>query len=281
MAQAAPRTNTSPHPMFLGIINYIGEMSERPRYYAVDYARDNLQIDARPMRIEDLRGDNASLDEEGFALWEHKSAIKNFRDDDEVRRIYSGEIEKLILEVTGASKVLISPGGVLRFGEKSPEYGTRVNTRPARFAHVDYTPNSAPNLLRAQLEASGFKPRPGQRCEGFNIWRVISEPPQDVPLALCDLRTVAPSDYVAADAVFDAPGRPEFSFEGYVVKYNGKHRWCFFTDMTRAEVLIFRNYSSDSAHPTPVPHVAFDDLRVGPGVAPRASIETRAFAFFD
>jgi hypothetical protein len=51
--------------------------------------------------------------------------------------------------------------------------------------------------------------------------------------------------------------------------------------MTRDEVLIFRNYNSDPAWPTPVPHVAFDDLAVPKGTPPRASIETRAFAFFD
>jgi len=280
MAQAARRT-TAPHPMYLGVINYVAEMSERPRFYAVDYARDNLKIDARPMRIEDLRGDNASLDEEGFTLQPHKSAIKNFRDDNEVRGAYAGEIEKLIREITGATKVIVSPGGVLRFGERSPEYGTRVNTRPARFAHVDHTPKSAPELLKGQLQNAGYTPHPGQKIQGFNVWRVISEPPQDVPLALCDVRTVSSSDYLAADAVFDAPGQPEWGFESYVVKFNGKHRWCFFTDMTRDEVLIFRNYDSDRTKLAAVPHVAFDDLRVGPSVAPRASIETRAFALFD
>jgi hypothetical protein len=281
MAQGDPRTTSSPHPMVLGIINYVGPMSERARYYAVVYARDNLKIDARPMRIEDLRGDNASLDAEGFTLRPHKSAVKNFRDDEAVRRIYAGEIEKLILQVTGATQVLVSPGGVLRFSEKSPEFGTRVNTRPARFVHVDYTGNSAPGLLQAQLQAAGITLRPDRPYQGFNVWRVISEPPQDVPLALLDLRTLSAEDLVPADAVFDAPDRPEFSFEGYVVKYNPRHRWCYFSDMTRDEVLIFRNFNSDPARPTPLPHVAFDDLRVGPSVAPRASIETRAFAFFD
>jgi len=281
MAQAAQRASMGPHPMVLGTINYIGEMTERARYYAVDYSRDNLKIDGRPMRIEDLRGDNASLDQEGFTLEPHKSAIENFRDDAEVRRIYAGEIEKLLLEVTGASKVLISPGGILRFGEKSPEYGTRVNTRPARFAHVDFTPNSAPGLLEAQLKASGYTPKPGARYQGFNVWRVISEPPQDIPLALCDLRSTDPADFITADAVFDPPGQPEWSFEGYVIKYNPRHRWCFFSGMTRDEVLIFRNYNSDPVWPTPVPHVAFDDLRCPPTAPPRASIETRAFAFFE
>jgi hypothetical protein len=265
----------------LGVINYVAPTGERPRYYAVDYSRDNLKIDARPMRVTDLRGTNASLDAEGFTLAPHKSAIKNFRDDEEVRRTYATEIEQLIQEMTGATKVLLSAGGILRFGESSSEYGTRVNTRPARFVHVDYTEGAVPGLLQAQLDAAGFTPRPGQRYQGFNVWRVISEPPQDIPLALCDLRTLSSDDLMPADAVFDAPGRPEFSFEGYVVKYNPHHRWCFFSDMTRDEVLVFRNYNSDQSWPTPVPHVAFDDPTCRKGVPTRASIETRAFAFFD
>jgi len=235
------------------------------------------------MRIEDLRDKGASLDldKECFTLCRHVSTIRNFRDDEEVRRTYAGEIEKLIRELTGASKILVSPGGVLRFGERSPEFGTRVNTRPARFVHVDYTKNAVPGLLQSQFQAAGYAPRPDQRYQGFNVWRVISEPPQDVPLALCDLRSTAVDDFIAADAVFDAPGRPEWSFEGFVVKYNPHHRWCYFSGMTRNEVLIFRNYNSTQDPPTPVPHVAFDDPSCPVGVSPRASIETRAFAFFD
>jgi hypothetical protein len=41
-------------------------------------------------------------------------------------------------------------------------------------------------------------------------------PPQDVPLALCDARTLA-DDLIEADAVFDEEGKPEWSFEGLVV----------------------------------------------------------------
>lgn len=280
MAQRATAEPT-PQRTLLGVINYVSDTGERGRYYAVNYARDTIKIDARPMRVSDLRGVGASLDEEGFSLCPHKSAIKNFRDEEEVRRIYAGEIAQLITERTGAAKVIVSPGGILRFGERSPEYGTRVNTRPARFVHVDYTEKSAPGLLQAQLDAAGYTPKPGQRCQGFNVWRVISEPPQDVPLALCDLRTLEAGDLLTADAVFDAPDQPEYSFEGYIAKYNPAHRWCFFSGMTRDEALIFRNYNSDPSWPTPVPHVAFDDMTCPPSTPPRASIETRAFAFFD
>ena len=35
------------------------------------------------------------------------------------------------------------------------------------------------------------------------MWRALSPPPQDVPLALCDARTLAHADLIAADAVFE------------------------------------------------------------------------------
>ncbi len=114
----------------------------------------------------------------------------------------------------------------------------------------------------------------------YNIWRVISQPPQDVPLAVCDARTVTPADLIAADAIFDAPDRPEWSFEGIVVAHHPAHRWHWFSDMTRDEALVFKTNDSDRGRAHCVPHVAFDNPDAGPQVAPRASIEMRAIALW-
>jgi len=261
-------------------INYLGGMSVRPRFYAVEYSRDNLVIDGRAMPIRDARAAAPSLDREGFTLVPHRSGVADFRDTAVVQREYLPEIERLMLELTGAERILMTPGAVLRFGERSKEYGTRVNTRPARFVHVDYTPVSAPGLLQPLLDAAGVKLRPGQRYAGYNIWRVLSEPPQDVPLALCDARSLAPPDLVAGDAVFDAPGQPEWGFEAFLVRGNPAHRWSYFSNMTRDEALVFKAYDTDSARPVRVPHVAFDDPACPPEAAPRASVEVRCFALF-
>ena len=263
-------------------INYLDDMDIRPAFYATDYSRDNLKIKAETLPIHDARRvkEHASLDREGFVLKPHKSAVSNFRDQDEISRHYLPEIQQLMLEVTGAEHVIMSPRGVLRFGERSKDYGAGVNTRPARFVHVDYTGRSVPVLLDPLLDATGFRMREGQRFIGFNVWRALSEPPQDIPLSVCDARTVAAEDLVPADAIFDAPGAPEFSFEAYLVRYNPNHRWFYFPDMQLDEVLIFKAYDSDPAYPRRVPHVAFDDPGCPPEVPPRASIEVRGFAFF-
>lgn len=124
---------------------------------------------------------------------------------------------------------------------------------------------------------NGLSPR---RSAHYNIWRVITPPPQDVPLAVCDARTLAPEDLVLADAVFDAPDKPEWSFEGLLVHYSARHRWSYFSAMHRDEALVFKTHDSDLSQPHHVPHSAFDDPSCPAGAVPRGSIEMRAIAYW-
>ena len=264
-------------------IHYQGEMQEKPAYYATDYTRDRLALQSIPVEIHDRRSDAdpPQLDREGFMLARHQSPGINFLDEDAVGRTYVPEMGRLLAELTGASRVLMNPRAVLRFSERSDEYGSRMNTRPARFVHVDYSRNAIPILLPPLLEANGLQEPPGRYYAGFNLWRVLSPPPQDVPLCVCDMRSLSPDDLVAADAIFDAPGRPEFGFEGYLLHYNPAHRWSWYSDMHRDEALVFRSFDSRGKVTHCVPHVAFENPDCPPGAEPRASIEVRGFAFYD
>jgi hypothetical protein len=262
-----------------GVMNYTGAMSVRPRFHAVDHSRDNLALEPATVAIEDARhsADPPRLDREGFALVPHTTAVSNFRDADEVRRINAPEVERLIAELTGADAVVCNSPGVLRFGERSPESGKYVNSYPARFIHVDVSdPTGATFAERAKPAHLGNI----KRFAHYNVWRVLSPPPQDVPLAVCDARTVEPADLMGADAIFDGPNAPEWSFEGLVVHRNPRHRWVYFSGMTPDEVLVFKTNDSDPSEPHNVPHSAFDDPTCPPGVTPRASIEMRAIAFW-
>jgi hypothetical protein len=267
-------------PRIEGVINYVGPMDVRPQFFARDYSRDNLKIDGEPMPVADLRSrrGDTSLDAEGFRLVDHKSLVADFRDDAEVKSAYLEEVAALIGRVSGADKVLVSPSAILRFGERSGEYRRSFNSRPARFAHVDVTPESAPGLLKSALGPDAPWPR---RVVGYNIWRVISDPPQDVPLAVCDVRSIEVADRVRADAIFDPEEGPGFSFEAFLLKHNPAHRWTYFSGMTRDEALVFKNYDSETKDGGGVPHVAFDDPTCPEDAAPRASIEARGYALFD
>ncbi len=168
--------------------------------------------------------------------------------------------------------------GVLRFGEKSPLSGKLNNSFPARFIHIDSSDPTAKGF--AERSKPQDVDRPVRRYCHYNVWRVLSAPPQDVPLAVCDARSFTKKDLVEADAVFDVPGQPEWGFEGYVVRYDPGHRWVYWSNMTRDEALVFKTNESDPALAHHVPHSAFDDPGCPDGAEPRASIEMRACCYW-
>jgi hypothetical protein len=256
------------------VINYAARAGFRQRYYANDHSRDTVVIDAVPMPVADGRANPPSLEEEGFRLVSHRSRVGSFEDLAEVAALHPAEIVELLLAQTGADEVIVTAPGILRFSEASGRAGSRDNSMPARFAHVDSTSETSAGFAQRSLPEG----RKLARYAHFNVWRAITPPPQDVPLAVCDARSVTPDDLLVADAIFDPSGAPEWSFESWLVAHNPAHRWIWFPDMTRDEALIFR--TSDLTHGLPVPHVAFDDPLAGPDARPRASIEMRAVAYW-
>jgi hypothetical protein len=80
--------------------------------------------------------------------------------------------------------------------------------------------------------------------------------------------------------MFDRDGRVQWSFEALLLRYSPAHRWCFFSDMTPDEVLVFKRHDTDSREPSGVPHSAFSDPRAPADCAPRASVEMRTIAYW-
>jgi hypothetical protein len=240
-----------------GLVNYIGEMTQRPRYYANDHSRDLLNLNPRKILIEDARQrvKAPSLVHEGFELVAHTSEIKHFKESAEVARLYATETQQLLLEVTGADCVVIPGPGVLRFAEGSKDTGKYSNSLPARFVHIDISDATAEQFAHRSMPEG----RAMRRFAHYNVWRAWSAPPQDIPLTLCDARSVALADLICADAIFDVEDKPEWSFEGWVVRHSSRHRWSYFSGMTRDEALVFKTNDSDPAQPHCVPHSAFDD----------------------
>ncbi|MGA8705621.1 MAG: CmcJ/NvfI family oxidoreductase [Steroidobacteraceae bacterium] len=257
-------------------IAYVGRGVPRPRYYANDHSRDVLEMAPVQMEIRNARGNEATLEDLGFQLVSHRSAVSDFNDRAAAAAVYRQEIIQLIGALSGADQVQVNSPGILRFSERSARSGTLDNSRPARFAHVDISDSTAATFAERALPQG----RRLARSVHFNVWRVFSAPPQDVPLAVCDARSVRPRDLIAADAVFDAPGQPEWSFEGLVLAHAPTHRWHWYPDMHRGEALVFKTHDSDPASTHCVPHVAFDNPQCATGAAARASIEMRALALW-
>ena len=260
-------------------VPYAAAMSARPRFHANDASRDVLAIERLIMQVANARNANPppDLEREGFQLFQHRTTLVDFRDPAVIESRHVGEIRDLLLAVSGADAVTVVPRGVLRFAERSPECGQYDNSHPARFVHVDVSDATAAAF---SAEANPFPERRLRRFCQYNVWRALSPPPQDVPLAVCDARTVEPADLVAADAVFDSTSSPEWSFEALVVLGSIRHRWSYFRDMQRDEVLIFKTNDSGTSRAHCVPHVAVDDPGCPPDVPPRMSIEMRGTAYW-
>src|SRR6516225_6620077 len=92
-------------------LNYLAPTHERPRTYTYDppsgVPRSTVINEARTVQIRNARRLVSAplLDAEGFGLVQHRSAVGDFYDDEEVRRLYYPEAEQVLKDVTGADLV--------------------------------------------------------------------------------------------------------------------------------------------------------------------------------
>ena len=64
-----------------------------------------------------------------------------------------------------------------------------------------------------------------------------------------------------------------------IFHHNPGHRWWYFSNMTREEVLLIVFHDSRRVRPWRVPHTAFHDTS-RPDAKPRESVEFRSVAYF-
>jgi hypothetical protein len=263
-------------------IGYTEETGKQPYFYANAHEKDYVPLAPEEMDVADARGMNCSLDREGFVLVSHKSALADLTDMDAVAKVHSGEIADLLRQVTGADHISMTPRGILRYSERSGKTGSTDNSHPARFAHVDMSRSAAADARAKTAPGPDItEGRPIARSAQYNVWRVLSPPPQDVPLALCAWPSVAERDLIDCLAIFDPPdGAPEWSFGNYVIRHNPAHRWFYYSDMTPGEAIVFKTSESDPARAQMMPHVAIDNPLVGPDAPPRISLEMRGTCYW-
>jgi hypothetical protein len=229
----------------------------------------------RPMTVRNGRdfAGELTLERSGFVLAGHKTAMKNFFDEQELKSVYYPEIERLIKEQSGASRVVIFDH-TLRSGNEG-EREEKLIREPVLSAHNDYTEWSGPQRVREIMgdEAEALLKR---RFAIIQVWRAIDKPIESNPLAVADARSVAPEDLMIAERRY-----PHRVGQTYRLKYNPSHRWFYFPRMRRDEAIVFTVYDSQKdGRARFTPHTSFEDPTTPPNAPPRQSIEMRAFAFF-
>ena len=268
-------------PHVTATLRYMVPAVEKPRSYMYEpppgVPQNSATYEPHSTLIRNLRpiAPRLSFDAEGFRLLNHRSGVRDFYSDDEVRDWYYGEVEKLVAEATGAACVVVFDHTVRRRVEDAAHSNGRPRREPVPRVHNDYTVKSGPQRVRDLLaeEAEALLRR---RFSIINVWRPIRGPLEDAPLALCDAQSVAPEDLVATDLLYrDRTG------ETYNVRHNPAHRWFYAPRMSRDEVLLFRCYDSAAdGRARFVPHAAFEDPTMPRTAIPRESIEVRTLAFY-
>ena len=229
--------------------------------------------DLHAVEISNGRGKRFSLDENGFTFVAHKTAVKDFLDLEELKRVYYPEVSQLIKTISGAKRVHVFDH-TLRSGDQG-EREAKLLREPVLSAHNDYTEWSGPNRVR-ELMGDEADLLLAHRFAIIQVWRAINQPIESNPLAIADAKSVEPGDLLVAERRY-----PHRVGQTYRLKYSPRHRWVYFPRMRRDEALVFKVFDSEKdGRARFTPHTSFDDPATPPGAPPRQSIEARALAFF-
>jgi hypothetical protein len=267
-------------PFVLAELNYLAPTDGKPRTYAFDPPPGEPKSTALPephrAPVFDGRSisDSFSLDREGFALVRHPTAVRDFYNEEEIRKVYYPAAESFIRATLRADRVVIFDHTVRRRVDGAADIRGAGPRQPATRIHVDQTDASGANRVREHLPAEADELLKG-RVQVVNLWRPIRGPLRDSPLALCDAASVATDDLVASDLIY-----PNRRGETYSVKFNPDHRWFYFPEMTADQALLLKCYdSATDGRARFAPHTAFVDPTTPKDAPPRESIELRTLVF--
>jgi hypothetical protein len=189
---------------------------------------------------------------------------------------------ELVKSVTGADNVIIYSPPILRQNKAVP--GSNYQPRAAD-VHTDWSPANADWTGRLRCPDGQIY----SRFVFINVWRAITPPPQDWPLALIDAQTVQSDEGVSYPMLMvdKIPERlpmdplPEYTIEGANFEPRSTHDWRYFSDMTVDEAIVFKLYDSDwkkGSKSWRCPHTAFFDGR--DGTHARESVEIRTICYY-
>lgn len=235
-----------------------------------------------PVRIQgaDRTQSPEGLAREGSVVLDHDLPQADYTRVEAVRSAWGRSIEDLLLTYTRAAWVVTWGWCARQSGAAGPRSGRLRPWPPARQVHTDFGLGFNPWTflephVRAQLEKLGkSNGNSVTRWRCLNVWQPTSVGPHDTPLALCDARSVSQSDFVTSHG--------EYPSEFPLYRANQQHRWYYYPELCRHEVLVFSGL--DPSYGTTrgvVPHTAFDDPTCPQGTAPRRSLELRALVAYE
>ncbi len=108
--------------------------------------------------------------------------------------------------------------------------------QPVMQAHVDQTVAASIARVHRHLPPDEAPERLKHRFQIINVWRPIGVPALELPLALCDFRSVDPKNDVFPVALV----YPDREGETLSVKHSPNHKWKYVRGMTPNDVVLIK-----------------------------------------
>ncbi|MFP8882374.1 MAG: CmcJ/NvfI family oxidoreductase, partial [Myxococcota bacterium] len=139
------------------------------------------------------------------------------------------------------------------------------------------TLKSGPQRVRDLLPEAEAEQRLQRRFAVINVWKPISGPVLEMPLAVCDAQSMTLDDFIETDLVYsDRVG------EVYSVAFSEAHRWYYVSKMRSDEAMLIKCYDSlEDGRARFTAHSAFRHPLTPSDAPARESIEVRTLAFFE
>ena len=186
-------------------------------------------------------------------------------------RVFYVRMVEMFKKVTGAAHVHVFHHQLRATIDNADGNGFNTSVQP--YAMAVHSESSRQAFEEAFLRFAGSAVDV-KFCKGrfvyTNAWRnITTDPIGNNHLAVCDESSlVSPDDYLASDLFMPGTRSMQYGLSDHKA---AKHRWYYFPKMQMDEVLLFKQFDSDTALPGCMTfHTAFVD----PTVRPRCSRET-------
>ena len=204
-------------------LNYTVDNGKEPDYYFYD-PDPSVQLnppgtDIHEVPIFDAWSIKAdiSADREGFEHHAFDPSFQQFDDDEAVKKAFYDQIIAFVKEHTGAARVVVFDHTIRKRLPADLSAQTTVQRPAVMLVHSDYTIASGPQRVRDVLptEADALLDR---RVAFYNVWKPLTSPVEELPLAMCDATTHADDDMLRMNLKYS-----ERTGEIYVMRHSPEH----------------------------------------------------------
>jgi hypothetical protein len=270
---------------------------------------------ATEVNIQNARGQNKTLETNGFELVTEPISKVDFLNTEDVIDNYYPSCENLLKKHFGEGVIVKAFDHNIRINNSSKDHqlkgaGEAKTQTPLGIVHGDYTMESGPKRLSDLGEPPKandvLKQRLGdiplldpdtvvaalagkRRFSLINVWRSIDtkNPVEERPLACVDSGTVVKNEDLRKLYIHYA----DRVGENYVVAFRPQHNWCYFPKMTHDEAMLIKQWDSKGSfalygvggngRATFAIHSAFLDPTSAENAPPRKSIEVRCAVIWE